>query len=394
MKFIEMGLYDSLTRRCESLEFTEPTAIQQKAIPVIMDGSDLIGCAATGTGKTAAFLLPLLHSLYTRKGTGVRVLILAPTRELAGQIAEHLNQLDAAKRARPAVIVGGASSRKQIADLRRGANVVIATPGRLLDHLENREIDLSRVETLVLDEADRMLDMGFLPDIRRVISFVSRNRQTLLFSATMSREIEGIARDMMRRPAIVEVNQRGKAAVTVKQTAYPVALASKTALLFHLLESQKYARVLVFTRTRRGAERLSHLLAARDHKVDRLHADRTQPQRDAALRGFKDGRTRVLVATDIAARGIDVDLITHVINFDVPEAAEDYVHRIGRTGRAGNEGHAMTLLTPIDEITMTAIERTTGQPVERIVVPGFGGLAPIVKSASRAFSSRGFRARR
>ncbi|MGH9847116.1 MAG: DEAD/DEAH box helicase [Blastocatellia bacterium] len=395
MKFIEMGLHESLTRRCESLEFTEPTAIQQKAIPVIMDGSDLIGCAATGTGKTAAFLLPLLNSLYSSKRVGVRVLILAPTRELAAQIADHIATLDAKKLARPVTVVGGASSRKQIAELRRGASVVIATPGRLLDHLENGEIDLRRVETLVLDEADRMLDMGFLPAIRRVISHVSRERQTLLFSATMSGEIEGIARDFMRRPRFIEVNPRGKAAVTVKQTVYPVALASKTSLLFHLLESEKYARVLVFTRTRRGAERLSHLLAARDHKVDRIHADRTQPQRDAALRGFKDGRTRVLVATDIAARGIDVESITHVINFDIPDAPDDYVHRIGRTGRAGNAGHAMTLMTPIDEITMSQIEKTTGQQVERIVVPGFGGLAPVIKtSASRAFASRGFRPRR
>jgi ATP-dependent RNA helicase RhlE len=200
----------------------------------------------------------------------------------------------------------------------------------------------------------------------------------------------------MRQPKVVSVNPRGKAAVTVKQTAYPVALASKTALLFHLLESESYARVLVFTRTRRGAERLSHLLSARDHKVDRIHADRTQPQREAALRGFKEGRCRVLVATDIAARGIDVDSITHVINFDVPEEPEAYVHRIGRTGRAGNAGHAMTLLTPIDELTMSEIERLTGQQVERVVVPGFGGFAPVTKSsASRSLiGGRSFRSRR
>jgi ATP-dependent RNA helicase RhlE len=394
MVFMQLGLIEPLAGRCESLGFTEPTPIQRQAIPVILEGSDLIGSAATGTGKTAAFLLPLLQRIYASKRPGVQALILAPTRELAGQIADNLNDLDARKKVRAVAIVGGASQRRQTAELKRGVSVVIATPGRLLDHLENRTIDLTTVETLVLDEADRMLDMGFLPDIRRVVRHVPVRRQTLLFSATMSGAIEGIARDYMRKPEIVSVNHRGKAALTVKQSAYPVALASKTALLFHLLEHENYARVLVFTRTRRGAERLSHLLAARNHKVDRIHADRTQPQRDAALRGFKEGRCRVLVATDIAARGIDVDHITHVINFDVPDAPEDYVHRIGRTGRAGAEGHAMTLLTPIDELTMTAIERITGQKVERVIVPGFGGLPPVVKSAGRAFSSRGFRGRR
>jgi ATP-dependent RNA helicase RhlE len=232
-----------------------------------------------------------------------------------------------------------------------------------------------------------------------VISHLPTKRQTLLFSATMSPPIEEIARKYMRRPKVVEVNPRGKAAVTVKQMAYSVAPESKTALLLHLLENERYSRALIFTRTRRGAERLSHLLAARDHQVDRIHADRTQPQREAALRGFKDGRYRVLVATDIAARGIDVDSISHVINFDVPEAPEDYVHRIGRTGRAGNSGHALTLLTPVDELSMSAIEKVTGQKVERIVVPGFGGLAFMARSSApvngrSTRGSRSFRSRR
>ncbi len=391
MKFAELGLNRSLAERCESLGFIEPTPIQRQAIPVILEGSDLIGCAATGTGKTAAFLLPMLQRLTERRENQPRFLILAPTRELAAQITEHLHDLDARKSVRAVTIVGGASADRQKRELRRGVSIVIATPGRLIDHLENGAIDLSRIEVLVLDEADRMLDMGFYPTIRRIIGLLPVERQTLLFSATMSPEIEGIARAHMKRPVIVEVNPRGKAAHTVRQTAYPVALESKTNLLLHLLEKERWPRVLVFTRTRRGAERLSRLLAAREHQVDRIHADRSQPQREAALRGFREGRYRVLVATDVAARGIDVDSITHVINFDVPEAPEDYVHRIGRTGRAGNDGQALTLITPVDELSMHAIEKMTGQRVERVVLPGFGGLAPVtnrVGAVTRSFRSR------
>ncbi|MGE0883371.1 MAG: DEAD/DEAH box helicase [Blastocatellales bacterium] len=409
MKFAELGLHQSLVDRCKSLGFENPTPIQRQAIPVILEDSDLIGCAATGTGKTAAFLLPMLNKLLLEKPTvgrrnSVRVLILSPTRELASQITENMRQLDVKKKFHSVTVVGGASINRQRLDLRRGADVVIATPGRLTDHIENKAIDLSRVEMLVLDEADRMLDMGFLPVIRNIISLLPANRQTLLFSATMSREVESIARKYMRQPVIVDVNPRGKAAVTVKQTAYPVALESKTNLLLHLLERERFERVLVFTRTRRGAERLANLLSARKHQVNRIHADRSQSQRESALRGFRDGLYRVLVATDIAARGIDVDSISHVINFDVPDAAEDYVHRIGRTGRAGNEGQALTLLTPVDEISMKAIERLTGQKVERVVVPGFGGVIPSViekrapmrnqmgnKSGFRSFSPRGSR---
>ncbi|MGH9802397.1 MAG: DEAD/DEAH box helicase [Blastocatellia bacterium] len=403
MNFAELGLQQPLADRCQSLGFTEPTPIQHQAIPVILDGLDLIGCAATGTGKTAAFLLPILQRLTTEKREGskraVRVLILTPTRELAAQITDNLHELDAKRKVRATTIVGGLSFNKQRMDIRQGAQVVIATPGRLMDHIENQTIDLSRVEVLVLDEADRMLDMGFLPVIRQIIALLPGERQTLLFSATMSAPVEGIARQYMESPKIVDVNTRGKAAVTVKQTAYSVALESKTNLLLHLLEREKFERVLVFTRTRRGAERLATLLAARKHQVNRIHADRSQSQREAAMRGFRDGRFRVLVATDIAARGIDVDLISHVINFDVPDAAEDYIHRIGRTGRAGNEGQALTLLTPVDELSMRAIEKLTGQKVERIVLEGFGGIVHTSEKASpthnrssrssfRTFSSR------
>jgi len=393
MNFSELGLRPTYVRRCESLGYEQPTPIQERAIPVVLTGADLIGCAETGTGKTAAFLLPTLQRMSDAPRPGVRVLVLAPTRELVSQIHESYKQLAPKGSPKCAAVIGGASMSNQTEALRRGAGVVVATPGRLLDHVERRTIDLSFVEVLVLDEADRMLDMGFLPAIRRILAELPAKRQTLLFSATMSQEIESLARSTMKEPKMIEVSVRGRAAVTVEQTAYPVAQESKTALLLDLLEQERdnFERVLVFTRTRRGAERLSHILLARDHKVNRIHADRTQPQREAALRGFKDGQTRVLVATDIAARGIDVESISHVINYDVPAAPEDYVHRIGRTGRAGKTGRAITLVTPVDELSMRAIERLTGQQVERVVLPSFGG-APAV--TQRAAAVKPFRAMR
>jgi ATP-dependent RNA helicase RhlE len=389
MNFAELGLQPALVRGCEALGYTEPTPIQRQAIPVVLSGSDLIGCAETGTGKTAAFLLPTIQTMMERQRPGVRVLVIAPTRELVSQIVESYKELAPKKAPRCVGIIGGAGMGRQCDALRRGAQVVVATPGRLLDHMERGTVNLSTVEVLVLDEADRMLDMGFWPSIKRILNVLPSERQTLLFSATMSSAIEEIARKTMRKPQMVEVSQRGRAAITVEQTAYPVATESKTALLLDLLERERFERVLVFTRTRRGAERLSHILEAREHRVNRIHADRTQPQREAALRGFKDGDTRVLVATDIAARGIDVDSISHVINYDVPAAPEDYVHRIGRTGRAGLKGRAITLVTPVDETSMRAIERLTGQPVERVVLPAFGGerAAAATAGANKPFSA-------
>jgi len=375
MNFSQLGLSAALARRCQSLGYTEPTPIQAEAVPIVLTGADLIGCAETGTGKTAAFLLPTIQRMAASPRPGVRVLVLAPTRELASQIEESYRQLAPKGSPRCAGLIGGTGFAKQNDALRRGAGIVVATPGRLLDHMERGTVSLAHVEVFVLDEADRMLDIGFLPAIRRVVAALPARRQTLLFSATMPYEVEELARSTMRDPQLVEANPRGRAAVMVEQTAYTVAAESKTALLLDLLERERenFERVLVFTRTRRGAERLSHILEAREHNADRIHSDRTQPQREAALRGFKEGRTRVLVATDIAARGIDVDSVSHVINYDVPAQPEDYVHRIGRTGRAGNTGRAITLVTPVDELSMRAIERLTGQAVERVVMPGFGG---------------------
>ena len=405
MDFSQLGLAPAQLSACESLGYNEPTPIQRQAIPVILSGRDVIGSAETGTGKTAAFLLPIIQKTSERSRPGLRVLVLAPTRELALQIQKNYGELNRVKSNRSVIAIGGANIRTQISELRKGATVLIATPGRLLDLTERGAVNLSTIEVLVLDEADRMLDMGFLPAIRRVLAMLPTKRQTLLFSATMSPNIEQLARSTMKEPHLIEVSQRGRAATMVEQTAYHVEQHSKTALLLELLEREgdEFARVLVFTRTRRGAERLSHILKARDHSVNRIHADRTQPQREAALREFSDGRARVLVATDIAARGIDVDSVSHVINYDVPAAPEDYVHRVGRTGRAGNQGKAITIVAPVDELSMRAIERLTGQAVRRVVPAGFGAPQPIAASPvkpltggarMRSSSVRSFRPRR
>jgi ATP-dependent RNA helicase RhlE len=378
MNFSQLGLVDAQVRVCKSLGYVNPTPIQIKGIPLILTGADVIGCAETGTGKTAAFLLPIIQNLSAQKRPGIRVLVLAPTRELALQIQKNYDELNYLKANRSVLVIGGASIGTQMADLRRKPTIVIATPGRLLDMTERRAIDLSTIEVLVLDEADRMLDMGFLPAIKRILAMLPAKKQTLLFSATMSQTIESLARSTMKQPKLVEVSPRGRAARMVEQTAYSVSIENKTALLLNLLEGEdqeeSLAKVLVFTRTRRGSERLSHILKARNHRVNRIHADRSQPQREAALRQFRDGQTRVLVATDIAARGLDVDAVSHVINYDVPAVPEDYVHRVGRTGRAGKQGKAITIVTPTDELSMKAIERLIGQPVKRIVPEGFGGL--------------------
>jgi len=405
MNFSQLGLTNAQLNACKSLGYENPTPIQAKAIPIILNGEDLIGCAETGTGKTAAFLLPIIQRISERPRPGVRVLVLSPTRELALQIHKNYGELNSVKSNRSVVVMGGANMRTQVNELRRSGTVVIATPGRLLDLMERGAINLATVEVLVLDEADRMLDMGFLPAIRRVLAKLPTKRQTLLFSATMSSSIESLARTTMTQPKLVEVSRRGGAAQMVEQTAYSVAQENKMALLLDLLERENkqdsLERVLVFTRTRRGSERLSHILRARNHTVNRIHADRSQPQREAALREFRDGRARVLVATDIAARGLDVDAVSHVINYDVPAAPEDYVHRVGRTGRAGNQGKAITIVTPVDELSMRAIERLIGQRVKRVVPEGFGGVHSSIATATKSLiparrtnSVRSFRPRR
>jgi ATP-dependent RNA helicase RhlE len=404
MNFSTLGLAPTQVSACESLGYSTPTPIQRQAIPIILTGRDVIGCAETGTGKTAAFLLPIIQRLSASFRPGLRVLILAPTRELALQIHENYAALNQTKTNRSVIAIGGASIGAQLAQLRRGAATLVATPGRLLDLIERGAVELSTTEVLVLDEADRMLDMGFLPAIRQVLSLLPTKRQTLLFSATMSSSIEQLARSTTKNPELIEVSTRGRAAALVDQIAYQVPLESKTALLLELLEKEpeRFERVLIFTRTRRGAERLSHVLGARNHRVKRIHADRTQGQREEALRAFSEGRARVLVATDIAARGLDIDSVSHVINYDVPAAPEDYVHRVGRTGRAGSHGEAISIVAPADGSAMRAIERLTGQTIKRLVPEGFTkpslAVSP-VKSSARVSSPsrnsiRSFRPRR
>jgi ATP-dependent RNA helicase RhlE len=400
MSFKELGLQPFLTDKCKQMGFTEPTPVQKMAIPVILEGGDVIGTAETGTGKTAAFLLPILQQLNARKSRkGTSVLVLAPTRELANQIDAECRKF-APKGITCAAIIGGSGYGKQTAALERGVDILVATPGRLMDFMEQGMVDLSRLTTLVLDEADRMLDMGFLPAIKRIVAAVPDKRQTLFFSATMAPEIESIARKIVTDPEYIEIGRRGSAAVMVEQSAYPVAQQFKMPLLLELLEKEDFDRVLVFTRTKRGADRLSHVLKQRSLKSNKIHGDRSQSQREAALKAFKDGRTRILVATDVAARGIDIDSVSHVINYDIPTVPEDYVHRIGRTGRAGNAGRAITIFTIAEEHAMREIERLTGQQLERVVLPAFGGAPPAARAigvkspAKRTFRSFGGRRRR
>jgi ATP-dependent RNA helicase RhlE len=405
MTFSDLGLHSALSEKCSQMGFVEPTPIQQQAIPVVLDDKDLIACAETGTGKTAAFLLPIIHKLLDGpKRPGTRVLILSPTRELANQTEEFCRKF-APKGITCTAIIGGNGYKRQIDSLRAGANIIIATPGRLMDFMEQGMIDFRGLTHLVLDEADRMLDMGFLPSIKRIVKALPEKRQTLFFSATMSKEVERIAYTMLRDPVLVEVSPRGRASHLIEQTAYSVQPQSKMVLLLELLEKESLERVLVFTRTKRGADRLAHVLEKRQHSSNRIHGDRSQSQRDSALRAFKAGKTNVLVATDVAARGIDIDSVQHVINYDIPEAPEDYVHRIGRTGRAGNKGRAITIFTIAEEHSMRAIERLTGEKVARVIHPEFHGGVPAAvvrtegvklpstKRAFKAFGGRRGRAR-
>ncbi len=398
MTFKDLGLLPVYTDKCEQMGYTQPTPIQEQAIPVVLEGRDIMACAETGTGKTAAFLLPILQNIAADKNRrGTSVLILSPTRELANQTEAACRQF-APKGVSCTAIIGGAGYNKQIQALRRGVDIIIATPGRLIDFMDQGMLNFSKLTCLVLDEADRMLDMGFLPAIKRIAKVIPTERQTLFFSATMSNEIERIATPMLNDPVYVEVSVRGKAAMLIEQTAYPVAAQSKTVLLLDLLEKEDFERVLVFTRTKRGADRLAHILEARSHKSNRIHGDRSQSQREAALRSFKSGHTSILVATDVAARGIDIDSVSHVINYDIPEVAEDYVHRIGRTGRAGKTGRAITLFTTSEEHSMRAIEKLTGEKVERVFHPEFGGqmlaAATVAKQAPAKKNFRQFRPRR
>jgi ATP-dependent RNA helicase RhlE len=370
MTFNSFNLDTRIAAGVDALGYLVPTPIQHQAIPPVMQGRDVMGLAQTGTGKTAAFVLPILQRLLTGPRGHVRALILAPTRELAEQIHDAIGALGKETGVRSVSIYGGVSAGAQIATLRRGVEIVVACPGRLLDHIGQQTIALSKVEVLVLDEADRMFDMGFLPDIRRILKHIPSERQTLLFSATMPPDIRRLAHDVLRNPVTVQVGQ-SEPVGTVSHALYPVAQHLKTALLLELLKHTDTESVLVFTRTKHRAKRLGQLLEKEGYSVASLQGNLSQNRRQAALDGFRDGTYQILVATDIAARGIDVSSISHVINYDIPDTTEAYTHRIGRTGRAAKTGDAFTLICDEDAEMVRAIERVLGQKVERRTVQGF-----------------------
>ena len=368
--FAALGLSGAVLDAVRDAGYVEPTPIQRQAIPLILRGRDVMGLAQTGTGKTAAFTLPIIERL-SGGPRRTRVLILTPTRELCVQVEGSFKKYASHAPVAVASVYGGVPLDPQEKQLRGGVDVVVATPGRLIDHLERQNVVFDDLEVLVLDEADRMLDMGFAPQISRIVSGIPAYRQTLLFSATMPPEVEALARKYLRTPIVVQVGRRSAAANTVKHYVYPVPRDRKSALLADLLKREAMESVLVFTRTKHGADRVVRHLEREGIPAAAMHADKTQPQRTRALEDFKLGRVRVLVATDIAQRGLDISGITHVINYDVPQQAEDYVHRIGRTGRAASEGDAFTFMAP-DEIAMVrTIERVIGQEIPRISVPGF-----------------------
>ncbi|HWN20136.1 MAG TPA: DEAD/DEAH box helicase [Gemmatimonadales bacterium] len=371
MPFSSLKLHPDLLKGIKELGFTRPTPIQEAAIPPALAGRDVLACAMTGSGKTAAFLLPILHKLVSRPRGVTRALVLTPTRELAAQILEDLNDLAVHTPITGAAIFGGVGMGPQEHAFRSGVDVMVATPGRLLDHFRMPYAKLAGIEYLVLDEADRMLDMGFLPDIRRVLRHLPQKRQTFFFSATMPAPILMLTREMLRNPESIQLDRKPAPAVGITQAVYPVPQELKSALLVALLQRGEMQEALVFTRTKHRANRLADYLARHGIKAERIHGNRSQSQRTEALAGFKSGKYRVLVATDIAARGIDVEALGHVVNFDVPKAAEDYIHRVGRTARAELTGDAFTLVSPDEESELRGIERVVGRRLPRITVPDF-----------------------
>jgi ATP-dependent RNA helicase RhlE len=371
MSFQNLGLSDDVIHGVQSMGFMDPTPIQLQAFPLVLGGKDLIGASQTGTGKTAAFMLPLLSILKEHKPGGPRILILEPTRELAAQVDVASRDYSRFGNLRTTVVYGGVGYGGQTDQLKRGTDVLVATPGRLLDYMEQGVISLDTIQHLVLDEADRMLDMGFMPDVRRIIDKCPKARQTLLFSATMPPEIAKLTEWALREPERIEIGGRRSPAETVAHALYPVAVSQKFDLLLEILERTHYHSVLIFCRTKMNADRISARLESAGHTVAVMHSDRSQGERTQALEEFRTGKREVMVATDIASRGIDVASITHVINYDVPQHPDDYVHRIGRTGRAQAEGDAFTLMTAEEAPDVTAIERFIGQEIPRKKLENF-----------------------
>jgi len=370
MGFTQLGLSPSILEGVKAMGYIEPTPIQLRAIPLILAGQDVIGSAQTGTGKTAAFALPILSKLGAHQ-TRTRLLVLEPTRELAAQVETALRDFARFTELRVLVMFGGVGYHRQREELRKGIDVIVATPGRLLDHIRQGDCKLDHIEYLVMDEADRMLDMGFLPDVRRILDRCPRDRHTSLFSATIPPEIETLIKWAMRNPQTIEIGARRTPKESVKHVIYPVSEAQKTDLLLELLKRVNYDSVIVFCRTKHGADRVAHLLKRSNHSVAVLHSNRTQREREQALRGFRDGRYEVLVATDIAARGLDIAEVSHVVNYDVPQHPEDYIHRIGRTGRMEAIGDAFTIMVAEDGRHVEAIERFISQKIPRVKLENF-----------------------
>jgi len=375
MSFTNLGLSKPIQKAILEQGYTKPTPIQAQAIPIILEKQDILAGAQTGTGKTAGFTLPILHRLSTeskKKGKyQVRALILTPTRELASQVEKSVQDYGKYLNLKSSIIFGGVGINPQIASLRKGVDIVVATPGRLLDHIERKTIDLSKVEYLVLDEADRMLDMGFIHDIKKIIALLPNNKQSLLFSATFSNEIKKLADSFLNSPKLIEVAKRNTTSELVKQSIYRVDKDNKKALLMHLINNENWQQVLIFTRTKHGANKLSKQLISEGISSDAIHGNKSQNARTTALNNFKTGKTRTLVATDIAARGIDIDQLPHVVNYELPNVPEDYVHRIGRTGRAKNSGEAISLVCVDENQYLRDIEKLIKSQIEVKIIEEF-----------------------
>ena len=396
MSFDDLGLLPELLKAVHEAGYTEPTPIQAQAIPVVLEGKDVMGGAQTGTGKTAGFVLPLLQRLARHASTSpsparhpVRALILTPTRELAMQVHESVQTYGKYVPLRDLVVYGGVDIKPQTEALRKGVEIVVATPGRLLDHVQQKSVNFNSVEVLVLDEADRMLDMGFIPDIKRILAMLPKERQSLLFSATFSEEIKKLADSMLKAPVLIEVARRNAVTETVTHRMHPVAQDHKRQLLAHILKTSSLQQVLVFVGTKFGASRLAVYLDKQGIEATAIHGDKSQQQRTEALEAFKSGKARVLVATDVAARGLDIDDLPHVINYELPHVPEDYVHRIGRTGRAGKEGDATSLVCPEERGKLAEIEKLIKRPIEQVLVQGFEPGPDFDAAADRGRRGRG-----
>ena len=393
MSFNKLGLSSALLKSIQAKGYSEPSEIQQEAIPEILKGNDILAGAQTGTGKTAAFALPILHRLQNAesKRRRVRVLVLVPTRELASQVGDSFRDYGSNLRFKVSVLYGGVSINTQIDKIRKGVDIVVATPGRLLDHLNQKTLNLSELETFVLDEADRMLDMGFIRDIKRILKYLPDEKQNLLFSATFPNEIKALADSLLNTPKRIQVRSSNSTAEKVVQVVYPVDKARKRELLAHCIREEGWFQVLVFSRTKHGANKLAQQLSKEGIDADAFHGNKSQAQRTRALKDFKDSKTQVLVATDIAARGIDINLLPQVVNFDLPYVPEDYIHRIGRTARAGQEGKAISLVSADEHKLLFDIEKLLKSPIPRETIEGF---EPTQNLSTEAPKLRGNRRRK